>query len=108
MFRVSRLFKAKLDLGSSINTSFSLGAEPGPIMLTLRRSSTTTPPTSPPFSSNQKRLTFWQTFGTPITNFFLWSSSTYVALHFLWYKLDYKEYVEQKESELLRLEQETS
>ncbi|ORX88544.1 hypothetical protein K493DRAFT_319369 [Basidiobolus meristosporus CBS 931.73] len=51
-----------------------------------------------------KPLTFWQIFGGPLTNLFLWGSVTTVGLHFAWSKLYHLEYVEEMEAKVQLLE----
>ncbi|KAK9762434.1 hypothetical protein K7432_011840 [Basidiobolus ranarum] len=51
-----------------------------------------------------KPLTFWQIFGGPLTNLFLWGSVTTVGLHFAWSALYHMEYVEEMEAKVQLLE----
>jgi|SRR4051794_5289216 len=58
------------------------------------------------YSTYRPRLTSWQIYGTPITNIFLYGSITYLGLHLIHAKLDFKEHKEEMEEEIKKLEKE--
>ncbi|KAI9279958.1 hypothetical protein BC943DRAFT_331463 [Umbelopsis sp. AD052] len=56
-----------------------------------------------PFITSHKP-TFWYSYGTPLFNVFLWSSTTTLGLHLLWHNLNYAEIRKDREAEIKELQ----
>lgn len=54
--------------------------------------------------ATSQRPSFWYSYGTPLFNVFLWSSTTTLALHLLWHKLNYADFKKHQENEIKDLE----
>jgi hypothetical protein len=56
------------------------------------------------FYATSRKPSFWYSYGTPLFNLLLWSSTTTLAFHLLWHKLDYAEFKKGREDEIKDLE----
>ncbi|KAG2186088.1 hypothetical protein INT43_002526 [Umbelopsis isabellina] len=56
------------------------------------------------FYATSRKPSFWYSYGTPLFNLLLWSSTTTLAFHLLWHKLDYAEFKKAREDEIKDLE----
>lgn len=56
-----------------------------------------------PFITSHKP-SFWYSYGTPLFNVFLWSSTTTLGLHLLWHNLNYAEIRKDREGEIKELQ----
>jgi hypothetical protein len=56
-----------------------------------------------PFITSHKP-SFWYSYGTPLFNVFLWSSTTTLGLHLLWHNLNYAEIRNDREAEIKELQ----